>query len=127
MTGAWVMKLTTRILLPQGHSSGSTSYTRESALGKATVEKSLYGLRDDPTQRTEGPIEPVFIFPGEAVEIMVKDSVEGGRSGRPQHHQAVCRLPFPLRQIRVDTEPAVLGVHRDRTLRFPAGFPVGFP
>ena len=28
MTGAWVMKPTTRIFWPQGHSIGSTSYTR---------------------------------------------------------------------------------------------------
>ena len=28
MTGAWARKPTTRILSPQGHSSGSTSYTR---------------------------------------------------------------------------------------------------
>jgi hypothetical protein len=28
MTGAWAMKPTTRILWPQGHSNGSTSYTR---------------------------------------------------------------------------------------------------
>ena len=42
------------------------------------------GLRDDPTQRTEGPLEPVLVFPGEAVEIMVKDSIEGGPLGTPR-------------------------------------------
>ena len=56
----------------------------EAALGKAAVQKSLDGLRDDPTQRTEGPLEPVFIFPGDAVEIMVKDNVEGGPLGTPR-------------------------------------------
>ena len=56
---------------------------RESALGKPAVQKSLDGLRDDPTHRTEGPLEPVFVFPGKVVEIMVKDSVEGGPLGPP--------------------------------------------
>jgi len=50
---------------------------------KAAVEKSLDGLRDDPTQRTEGPLEPVFVFPGEEVEELVKDCVEGGPLGPP--------------------------------------------
>jgi hypothetical protein len=45
--------------------------------------KNRYGLRDDSTQRTEGPLEPVFVFLGEAVEIMVKDSVERGPLGSP--------------------------------------------
>jgi hypothetical protein len=36
------------------------------------------GLRDDPPQETEGPFEPAFVFPGEAVEEQVKDGVEGG-------------------------------------------------
>ena len=56
---------------------------RESALGKPAVQKSLDGLRDDPTHRTEGLLEPVFVFPGEVVEIMMKDSVEGGPLGMP--------------------------------------------
>ena len=48
----------------------------EAALGKAAIQESLDGLRDDPTHRTEGPLEPVDVFPGKTVEIMVKDSVE---------------------------------------------------
>jgi hypothetical protein len=58
--------------------------SRESALGKAAVQKSLDGLRDDPTHRTEGLLEPVFVFPGEVVEIMMKDSVEEGPLGMPE-------------------------------------------
>jgi hypothetical protein len=39
-----------------------------------------------PIQKLPGcldPLEPVFVFPGEAVEILVKDSVEGGPLGPP--------------------------------------------
>jgi hypothetical protein len=63
--------------------AGIAPDARESVLGKAAVQKSPDGLRDDPTQRTEGPLEPAFVFPGEAVEIMIKDSVEGGSLGPP--------------------------------------------
>jgi len=63
--------------------AGIAPDARESVLGKAAVQESLDVLRDDPTQRTEGPLEPVFVFPGEAVEILMKDSVEGGPLGPP--------------------------------------------
>ena len=46
-------------------------------------EKALYRLRNDPPQRAEGPFESVFVFPGEAVEELVKDGVEGGPLGPP--------------------------------------------
>lgn len=54
---------------------------REAALGKAAPEKALDGVRDDPSQRSEGPLKPMFVFPSEAVEELVKDSVEGGPLG----------------------------------------------
>jgi hypothetical protein len=63
--------------------AGIAPDARESDLGKAAIRESLDGLRNDPAQRTEGPLEPVFVFLGEAVEIMVKDSVERGPLGSP--------------------------------------------
>ena len=56
---------------------------REAALGKAAPEKALDGLRDDPPQRAEDPLEPLFVFPGEPVEELVKNGVEGGPLGAP--------------------------------------------
>ncbi len=55
---------------------------REAALGKAAPEKALDRFRDDPPERTEGLFEVLFVFSGEAVEALVKDGVEGDRSGR---------------------------------------------
>ena len=48
MTGAWLRKPTTRILWPQGHSSGSTSYTRRISRAhdfKAGRKPGTIGLR----------------------------------------------------------------------------------
>ena len=48
MTGAWAMNPTTRILWPQGHSSGSTSYTRRISRAhdfKAGRKPGTVGLR----------------------------------------------------------------------------------
>lgn len=56
---------------------------REAALGKAAPEKALDGLRDDPSQRSEGPLKPLFVFPGEPVEELEKNGVEGGPLGAP--------------------------------------------
>jgi hypothetical protein len=62
-------------------SADITPDAREAALGKAAPEKALDGLRYDPPQWAEGPLEPLFIFPGEPVEELVKDCVEGGPLG----------------------------------------------
>jgi hypothetical protein len=64
-------------------SAGVAPYAREAAFGKAAPEKALDGLRDDPPQGTEGPFEPNFVFPGKAVEELMKDCVEGGPLGTP--------------------------------------------
>ncbi len=64
-------------------SAGVAPYARETAFGKAAPEKAVDGLRDDPPQGAEGPFEALFVFPGEAVEELVKDGVEGGTLGAP--------------------------------------------
>jgi hypothetical protein len=61
--------------------TGVASDARETSLGKAAPEKAFDGLRYDPPQRAEGPLEPLFIFPGEPVEELVKNGVEGGPLG----------------------------------------------
>jgi hypothetical protein len=61
--------------------AGVASYSRETAFGKAAPEEALDRFRDDPPQGAEGPFEPQFVFPGKAVEELVKDGVEGGPLG----------------------------------------------
>jgi len=61
--------------------AGVASYSRETAFGKAAPEEALDRFRGDPPQGAEGPFEPQFVFPGKAVEELVKDGVEGGPLG----------------------------------------------
>ena len=56
--------------------AGVAPDAREAALGKAAAEKAFDGLRDDPPQWAVCPFETVFVFPGEAVEKLVKNGVE---------------------------------------------------
>jgi hypothetical protein len=58
-------------------------YTREAAFGKAAPEKALDRFRDDPPQGAEGPLEALFVFPGESVKELLKNGVEGGPLGAP--------------------------------------------
>jgi hypothetical protein len=62
-------------------SAGVAPYAREAAFGKAAPEKAIDRFRDDPPQGAEGPLEPQLVFPGKAVEELVKDGVEGGPLG----------------------------------------------
>lgn len=103
MTGDWADHLFTDELGPQGGalggaggadppllagegneifvSAGVAPYAREAAFGKAAPEKALDRFRDNPSQRSKSPLEALFVFPGEAVEELMKDCIEGGPLG----------------------------------------------
>jgi hypothetical protein len=49
---------------------------REAALGETTSEEPLDRLRDDVPQRTEVPLEPLFVLAGEPIEELVEDGID---------------------------------------------------
>jgi hypothetical protein len=64
-------------------SAGVAPDARDAALGKAAPEKAIDRFRDNPSWRAKCPFEALFVFPGEAVDELVKDCVEGGPLGAP--------------------------------------------